>query len=518
MSSPPRTYKQLPRLALALALAGAASLAPAAASAFCGFYVGGAGARLFNHATRVALLREGTRTVLSMENSYEGPPERFAMVVPVPVVLQKEQVKVLSRELFERVDQLSAPRLVEYWESDPCQQDEYGYEFSDDPLSAGGFGPNDATIRVRSAAPPVRVLNRFTAGEYQIVILGADDSLSLETWLRQNGYHIPAGAEPLLRPYVQGGMKFFVAKVDPAKVRFERGMATLSPIRFHYDAEAFSLPIRLGMVNSAGKQDLIVHLLGRQQRYEVANYPNVTVPTNLDVNDTAKERFGAFYAALFDKTLAENPGAVVTEYAWGSSSCDPCPGPVLEADDILALGVETLPQTEIDRTEGYVLTRLHLRYDRGAISEDLVFRAAPPIVGGREARDAGGALEAGARQDSMNFFQARYAIRHAWGGPVGCEDPRRGRWGGGPGAGSPPAVARELAFAPREGVELGSFLGPGSPTVGERWLLPPALHRAAPAGGGGCAGCRVGGGEAGWAALAAVAALSAAMTARRRRG
>jgi hypothetical protein len=28
----------------------------------------------------------------------------------------------------------------------------YGYEFSDDPLNAGGFGPNDATIRVRPTA------------------------------------------------------------------------------------------------------------------------------------------------------------------------------------------------------------------------------------------------------------------------------------------------------------------------------------------------------------------------------
>ena len=28
----------------------------------------------------------------------------------------------------------------------------YGYEFDDDPLSAGGFGPNDATIRVRPKA------------------------------------------------------------------------------------------------------------------------------------------------------------------------------------------------------------------------------------------------------------------------------------------------------------------------------------------------------------------------------
>ena len=32
--------------------------------------------------------------------------------------------------------------------------DSYGYEFSDDPLNAGGFGPNDATIRVRPG--PVR--------------------------------------------------------------------------------------------------------------------------------------------------------------------------------------------------------------------------------------------------------------------------------------------------------------------------------------------------------------------------
>jgi len=34
------------------------------------------------------------------------------------------------------------------------QKEGYGYEFSDDPLNAGGFGPNDATIRVRPG--PVR--------------------------------------------------------------------------------------------------------------------------------------------------------------------------------------------------------------------------------------------------------------------------------------------------------------------------------------------------------------------------
>lgn len=35
-----------------------------------------------------------------------------------------------------------------------AKDESYGYEFSDDPLAAGGFGPNDATIRVRPG--PVR--------------------------------------------------------------------------------------------------------------------------------------------------------------------------------------------------------------------------------------------------------------------------------------------------------------------------------------------------------------------------
>ena len=52
-------------------LAVIATLATAnAASAFCGFYVGGADKKLFNNATQVVLMREGTRTVLSMQNNY----------------------------------------------------------------------------------------------------------------------------------------------------------------------------------------------------------------------------------------------------------------------------------------------------------------------------------------------------------------------------------------------------------------------------------------------------------------
>ena len=105
--------------------------------------------------------------------------------------------------------------------------------------------------------------------------------------------------------------------------------AALSPLRFHYDSPDFSLPIRLGVANSNGAQDLIVNILAPNLRYEVANYPNVTIPTNLILKESAKDRFAEFYVSLFDHAVNQVPNAVVTEYAWDAGSCDPCPGPVL---------------------------------------------------------------------------------------------------------------------------------------------------------------------------------------------
>ena len=84
-------------LALSLIVSGL-SFGASTAHAFCGFYVAGGESSLFNDATQVVLMRYGQRTVLSMQNNYQGPPENFAMVVPVPVVLEQENVKTLPAE------------------------------------------------------------------------------------------------------------------------------------------------------------------------------------------------------------------------------------------------------------------------------------------------------------------------------------------------------------------------------------------------------------------------------------
>ena len=445
--------------ALTVALALATAILPRTADAFCGFYVAGSGEKLVNDATQVVLMRKGTRTVLAMQNDYKGPPQDFAMVVPVPVVLRESDVKTLPKDVFAHVEQMGAPRLVEYWEQDPCALEPSYNEIPKTPMATNGPAGADAQV----ADLGVKVEARFAVGEYQIVILSAKDSTGLETWLRAEHYQIPDGAEPLLRPYVESGMKFFVAKIDPQKLKFDNGRAALSPLRFFYDSDEFALPIRLGTANSSGKQDLIVNILAPNQRYAVANYPNVTIPTNLDLTPGTTDKFAAFYAALYDRTVEKHPGAVVTEYAWQATTCDPCPGPALDGSDFLTLGADVLAGTR-DKPEAYpnadfVLTRLHARYGR-ELPNDLTFATAPPIAGGREHLVSNGRLEEGAQPDQINNFQARYAIRHAWTGPIACEAPRRGRWGGPPADGKlhegyvPARPALGIAFAPRDTITL----------------------------------------------------------------
>ena len=493
----------------------AALFAPGAAHAFCGFYVAGADAKLFNDATMVVLMRDGTRTVLSMSNHYKGPPKDFAMVVPVPVVLQKENVKTLPKEVFARVDQLAAPRLVEYWEQDPCR-----VEPPMEIMTAAAGAPRAAMeAEGKGADLGVKIEARFTVGEYNILILSARDSTGLDTWLRREKYRIPDGAEPILRPYVQGGSKFFVAKVDVKKVRFENGQAQLSPLRFHYDAEAFSLPVRLGLVNSSGTQDLIVHILARGQRYELANYTNVTIPTNLDVEEAARGQFGTFYAALFDRTLERHPRAIVTEYSWDAGSCDPCPSPPLEPNELATLGADVLANQD---PYGFVLTRLHARYGKDSLGEDLVFRAAPPIMGGRESMGADGKLERGAQAAGVNNFQGRYAIRHPWTGKIDCPNPRRGIWGGPPNGGQElvkPAV--NTAFAPRnarldtfladDNAELAVSVSEGEHPIGDTFSPVTAPKK------GGCASCAVDRRAPGPAATATAILAALGLVALRRR-
>jgi hypothetical protein len=367
---------------------------------FCGFYCAKADSKLFNKASQVVLVRDGNRTVMTMVSDFQGDPKEFALVVPVPTVLQREQIHVGDRALVEHLDAYSAPRLVEYFDSNPCLL----LERLEAVTVSGAAPAADAMRLARSARSlDVRIEAQYTVGEYDILILSAAQSTGLETWLRQNGYVIPPGASPVIASYLKQNMKFFVAKVNLAE-QSKLGFTYLRPLQIAYESPKFMLPIRLGMVNADTQQELFVYALTRKGRIETTNYRTVKMPSDIDLPVYLKQpgEFATFYQAMFRRQVQNEGGtAVFVEYAWDMRWCDPCAANPLSNDELRALGVFWAPVVNAGRglpAPDVFVTRLHVSYDKAHFPEDLVFQ------------------ETGDRSN----FQGRYVLRHAWTGDASC--------------------------------------------------------------------------------------------------
>jgi hypothetical protein len=254
--------------AAAILIATGIILTRAPAAAFCGFYVGKADSGLYNHASQVVYVRHEGKNVLSIMNDYQGEPSEFALVVPVPVVLQKGQVHIGERELFTRLDAYSSPRLVEYYDPDPCER----MMMDRSTTMALGAVASPAAKEREEKSLGVRIEAQYTVGEYDIVILSATQSSGLETWLQLNGYKVPLGASRALQPYIRQNMKFFVARVN-LKEHQRSGLSYLRPLQFAFDSPRFMLPIRLGMVNAQGSQDQLQDREGANRDGPAGVYP-----------------------------------------------------------------------------------------------------------------------------------------------------------------------------------------------------------------------------------------------------
>jgi len=379
------------------------------AHAFCGFYVAKADTKLFNKASQVVLVRSEDRTVLTMANDYQGDPREFAIVIPVPTFLEREQIHIGDKALIDHLDAYSAPRLVEYFDPNPCE-----LRPTETSAFRRRYGLAKAELMSTASAADalgVKIEAQYSVGEYDIMILSAEQSSGLETWLTQSGYKIPRGAASVLGSYIKQKMRFFVAKVN-LEEKSRLGYSYLRPIQVAYESPKFMLPIRLGMVNANGPQELFVYALSQKGRVETINYRTVKLPTGMDLPVYVKDVFPDFYRAMFDQQVKkEDMRVVFQEYAWDMGWCDPCAADPLSNEELRKLGVfwigEAGPSSPQPRPlrrpvpggpQNVYITRLHLRYDSQHFPEDLVFQ------------------ETGDRSN----FQGRYVLRHPWKGTADC--------------------------------------------------------------------------------------------------
>ena len=382
------------------------------AAAFCGFYVSKADGTLKNKTSQVILVRDGNRNVITMYNDYKGNLKDFAMVVPVPVVLKKSDIKVVDQQIFNTLNEYSKPRLVEYYDQNPCARYDREVAMASDSRSLSEVVVSGMSVKRKSSA--VKIEAQYIVGEYDILILSAKESAGLKSWLDENGYKIPAGAEEVLEPYIKSNLKFFVVKVNEKEKKKLPGNF-LRPLQISFSSPKFMLPIRLGMANADGDQDMIVYAFTKKGRIECTNYRTFALPTSKNVPLFVKNNFGNFYANLFQHQWRKEGKAIAAlEYAWDVSpknfvKCDPCVATAPSQQDLVQAGVWWLnrdwndysdPDEDFeDYSTDVYFTRMHVRYNRDKFPQDLVFQVTP----------------------NKENYQARYIVTHPASGDFDCD-------------------------------------------------------------------------------------------------
>ena len=347
-----------------------------------------------------------------MYNDFKGDLKDFAMVVPVPVVLEKKDIKVVDQSIFNTLNEYSKPRLVEYYDQNPCAR--YDYERMQDKAAMAIDGLARSEVgNLRKKEEKVRIEAKYIVGEYDILILSAKESTALKTWLDENGYKIPAGAEEVLEPYIKSNLKFFVVKVNEKEKKKIPGNF-LRPLQIRFSSPKFMLPIRLGMANADGDQDMIVYAFTKKGRIETTNYRTLTLPTAKNIPLFVKNNFGNFYSNLFQNQWnKEGRALAMLEYAWDVSpknfvKCDPCVATAPSPQDLVQAGVWWLNRDwtnyedvwdEEDYSDNVYFTRLHIRYNRRSFPQDLMFQVTP----------------------NKENYQARYIVTHPATGDFNCE-------------------------------------------------------------------------------------------------
>ncbi|RYZ09368.1 MAG: DUF2330 domain-containing protein [Myxococcales bacterium] len=469
------------RLLGAATLALAVSALPRSADAFPGFYASKKSEPIKNHSTQIAVMKKGTDTVVSIMPDYDGPIEGFAMVLLVPSDVTADKVTTLKRDFIDRLDSLTAPRFHEYWEQDPCDPGPAEQEWERN-LKVAPAAPTAPT----GAAPlkPAKELFLDTKakqkeGEYKFTLL--DAGADVVAWLTSHGYKPPEGAAAALKGY--GSLRPLVAEVDAKRIELTGdNLAVLSPIRFATSQPWDTIPSKVGVLNSAKEQELIIYAIDPDSRYEAKNYKTIFPPTNIELDFSAKERMGEFYNALYDLIRAKNPQTFLSEYAWPTEGCgQPCATEPLMLSELLSLGgdyfeqsvpeaerhpkppaltkeeeaafkesiKELKPKEKRDREKmfkqeritvvenkglvarhKYVVSRLHYRYDEKGLPNDPQLGKAAPAAGGTALpKGKTGEASTEVKTGDANKLQTRYNNFHPWVPVIQCPNPDRYKWG-----------------------------------------------------------------------------------------
>jgi hypothetical protein len=251
---------------------------------------------------RMALSISAQRTVLWDQVKYTGSPEDFAWVLPVG----PGAVLELSNDAwFESLEAVTATRVMS--RAVVCdngqtiqQVDSGGCGSSTAPSNLAGGETDPEATRRQGDDPNVAVTHQATVGPYETVTLKAGDAVSLQNWLKNHSYVIPADIAPVLQAYVDEGSEFLALRLAPGN-----GVSQMQPVRVVTPGASPVLPLRMVAAGTGASVSLVLYVVG-EGRYKTQNFPETLVsPASLAWDWTAQQ---SNYSELRDAALSAGAG------------------------------------------------------------------------------------------------------------------------------------------------------------------------------------------------------------------
>jgi hypothetical protein len=366
----PRALKAFTGLVALLIICISSSNSAYAVSAF---FLSDISKKLTYENSVMVVSRDENRTVITLAPHYKYDGQALGILIPVPNLVSKTQIRFGSAELVEKIVDYTAPRIVPYQELDLCKSADQQIERK---LLIDKIGFS------KGVAQP-EVLN---ADALQIDLIKAEDfsETSVASFLHDKGFEVNKLQEPILKTYQDAGVEFILVSYNGGDA--DKG-AIIPPIQIAYESGNFILPLGLSSDVGAAAQDLTLIMLSREGLVVPKSLPVKPIGTGLDLPFYAVSEFEQSYQAIFDQALtSDNFQSMFLEYSGDVNWCPNCDlTKKLSAESLRALGVwwldspkktakKGLPQPKADINNVYV-TRLHLRHTDKTIFGKVTFEA-----------------------------------------------------------------------------------------------------------------------------------------------
>jgi hypothetical protein len=189
---------------------------------------------------------------------YQGKPESFAWILPVPT---EPEISLSENVAFALIDGETRP-VVEVENENLCPVPNYecrvhprpvcgssggggGCGFDDD--SAPSSGSDSGIIALPdgggSGVPPVDVISREVIGSYETIVFAASDAMAAVGWLQDEGFIVNDTTTPYMQPYLDEGMLFVASRLVAGA-----GVDEIRPLKLRYAADDAMIPLQLTAV------------------------------------------------------------------------------------------------------------------------------------------------------------------------------------------------------------------------------------------------------------------------------